>query len=196
MKSMAAGVIIGDANEPAIERSGEEIVMRETSASSSIPTKILVPIDFSDSSHAALVTAAELAQHFQAEILLVHIVPMFPRTTFPDFMPETKFLESVRKEAERQFDACQADLGAKGIKASLCIEEGNDVAGNIIDVIDREKIDFVVISTHGMTGWHPIAFGSIAEKLVKLVQCPLLLLRTAKPASSVKRASERLMEWW
>ena len=133
IKSMAAGIIIGDENEPAIERSGEEIVMRETSASSSIPTKILVPIDFSDSSHAALVTAAELAQHFQAEILLVHIVPMFPRTTFPDFMPETKFLESVRKEAERQFDACQADLGSKGIKASLCIEEGNDEGDQAVE---------------------------------------------------------------
>ena len=69
-------------------------------------------------------------------------------------------------------------------------------AGNIVDVIDREKIDFVVVSTHGVTSWHSIAFGSIAEKLVKLVQCPLLLLRTAKPTSSVKRASGRLMEWW
>lgn len=189
-------MIVRYANELAAERVGEEIVMAEASASNSIPTKILVPIDFSESSHAALITAAELAQHFQAEILLVHIVPMFPRTTFPDFLPETKFLENVRKEAERHFDACQADLGARGIKVSHCIEEGNDVARNIIDLIDREKVDFVVISTHGLTGWHPIAFGSIAEKLVKMVQCPLLLLHTAKPTSSVKSTSARSMEWW
>jgi hypothetical protein len=39
-------------------------------------------------------------------------------------------------------------------------------------------------------------FGSIAEKLVKLVQIPLLLVRTQKPASSVKITSGRLMEWW
>jgi nucleotide-binding universal stress UspA family protein len=170
--------------------------MHEVPACSSIPTKILVPIDFSESSHAALVTAAELAQHFQAELYLVHVVPTFPRTTFPDFVPETKFLEKVRTDAERHFAACQADLGAKGIKVSSSIEEGNDVVGNIIEVIDREKIDFVVISTHGMTGWHPIAFGSIAEKLVKMVPCPLLLLRSAKPASSVKLSSGRSTEWW
>lgn len=170
--------------------------MNEESASSSIPTKILVPIDFSESSHAALVAAADLAEHFHAELNLVHIIPVFPRTTFPDFIPETQFLEKVRKGAEEQFAACETDLGSKGIKVSYCIEEGNDIAGNILEVIERERVDLVVISTHGMTGWHPIAFGSIAEKIVKLVQCPVLLLRTAKPKSSVKVPSGRLMEWW
>jgi nucleotide-binding universal stress UspA family protein len=70
------------------------------------------------------------------------------------------------------------------------------VPGNILDVIDREKIDMVVISTHGMTGWHPLVFGSIAEKVVKLVDCPLLLLRSEKPESSAKVTSGRMMEWW
>jgi nucleotide-binding universal stress UspA family protein len=50
-----------------------------------------------------------------------------------------------------------------------------------MEVIDREQIDMVVISTHGISGWHPLVFGSIAEKVVKLVRCPLLLLRSAKP---------------
>jgi nucleotide-binding universal stress UspA family protein len=54
----------------------------------------------------------------------------------------------------------------------------------------------VVISTHGMTGWHPLVFGSIAEKVVKLVDCPLLLLRSEKPASSAKVKPGRMMEWW
>jgi len=47
-------------------------------------------------------------------------------------------------------------------------------------VIDREDIDMVVISTHGISGWRPLVFGSIAEKVVKLVQCPILLLRSMK----------------
>jgi nucleotide-binding universal stress UspA family protein len=79
---------------------------------------------------------------------------------------------------------------------SSSIEVGNDVPGNILNVIEREKIDMVVISTHGMTGWHPLVFGSIAEKVVKLVDCPLLLLRSEKPASSAKVKSGRKMEWW
>jgi nucleotide-binding universal stress UspA family protein len=48
-------------------------------------------------------------------------------------------------------------------------------------VVEREHVDMIVISTHGISGWHPLVFGSIAEKVVKLAQCPLLLLRSAKP---------------
>jgi nucleotide-binding universal stress UspA family protein len=65
-----------------------------------------------------------------------------------------------------------------------------------MEAVEREHIDLVVISTHGISGWHPLIFGSIAEKVVKLVQCPLLLLRSAKPDTSVKSPSSRPMEWW
>jgi len=170
--------------------------MPGTSALNSIPTKILAPIDFSPSSHAALEMAADLALHFHAELHLVHVIPVFSSSTLPDFVPEAKFLEEARKDAEKHFAACKADLAGRGIKLSFTIEEGNDVAGNIMDVIDNEKIDMVVISTHGITGWHPLVFGSIAEKVVKLAQCPLMLLHSRKPESSAKVKSERLMEWW
>jgi nucleotide-binding universal stress UspA family protein len=52
----------------------------------------------------------------------------------------------------------------------------------------------VIISTHGISGWHPLVFGSIAEKVVELVQCPLLLLRSAK--LSAKTTSRRATTWW
>jgi nucleotide-binding universal stress UspA family protein len=159
--------------------------MSEMPARNSVPTKILVPIDFSESSHVALEMATNLAQQLQAELFLVHIILSFPRSTFADFVPETKFLEKLRNGADKHLSSCQADLSAKGIKVGFCVEEGSDIAGKIVDVIDREKADLVVVSTHGITGWHPIAFGSIAEKLVKLVQCPLLLLRSARPEASL-----------
>jgi nucleotide-binding universal stress UspA family protein len=170
--------------------------MPETNAYSSIPTKILVPIDFSPSSHAALESAADLADHFGAAIHLVHVIPMFPAATMPDFIPEAKFTEEATKEAERHFAAVIKDLTGKGIKVSSSVEVGDDVASSILEAVERENADMVVISTHGLTGWHPLVFGSIAEKVMKLVACPVLLLRTPKPASSAKVASGRLMEWW
>jgi nucleotide-binding universal stress UspA family protein len=160
------------------------------------PTKILAPIDFSPSSHSALEMAADLADHFHAELCLVHVVPIFTSSTLPDFMPESKFIEEEKKNAEMHFEAVKKDLTSRGIKISALIEEGNDVASNIMEVVEREQIDFLVISTHGLTGWHPLVFGSIAEKIVKLVQCPLMLLRSPKPESSATVKSGRLMEWW
>jgi nucleotide-binding universal stress UspA family protein len=175
---------------------GQEIVMPEDRAFPSIPTKILLPIDFSPSSQAALEMAADLAQHFQAELHLVNVIPMFPTTSLPDLVPEAEFIQQSRAYAERHLTNCLSVLAARGIKAKSSVEIGNDVAGNIMEVIEREHIDMVVISTHGISGWHPLVFGSIAEKVVKLVECPLLLLRSAKPEGGVKVGTGRLMEWW
>jgi nucleotide-binding universal stress UspA family protein len=147
----------------------------------SIPAKILLPIDFSSSSRAAFEMAADLALHFHAELHLVHVIPAFPTTTFRDFAPEEAFLQEARTHAEQRLAKCQAVLASRGVSSSFSVETGNDVVENIMNVIEREHIDMVVISTHGLSGWHPLVFGSIAEKILKLVQCPLLLLHSAKP---------------
>ena len=170
--------------------------MPEIHAFTSIPTKILLPIDFSPSSQAALETAADLAQHFHAELYLVNIVPLFPSTTFPDSGPEESFLKEARSHAERNLAKCRKALAERGVKSTSSVEVGNDIAGEIMEVLDREHADMIVISTHGISGWHPLVFGSITHKVVKLAQCPLLLLHSAKPESGAKTPSDRSMEWW
>jgi nucleotide-binding universal stress UspA family protein len=160
------------------------------------PAKILLPMDFSPSSQVAIETAADLALHFHAELHLVNVIPFFPTSTLPDFVPEETFVEEARAHAESHLAKCNATLHSRGIKSTSSVEVGNDVAGNIIEVIEREHADMVVISTHGISGWHPLVFGSVAEKVVKLVQCPVLLLRSVKPETVAKSGSARSMEWW
>jgi nucleotide-binding universal stress UspA family protein len=160
----------------------------------SVPTKILLPIDFSPSSQAALEMAADLAKHFHAKLYLVNVIAMFPPSTLPDVIPEATFIQESRAFAERHLAKCKAVLVTRGVKSTSCVEVGNDIVGNILAVIAREHIDMVIISTHGISGWHPLVFGSIAEKVIKLVQCPLLLLRSAKAGS--KTASRRATTWW
>jgi nucleotide-binding universal stress UspA family protein len=160
----------------------------------SIPTKILLPIDFSPSSQAALEMAADLAKHFHAKLYLVNVIAMFPTTTMPDLLPETEFIQEATTFAKRHLVKCKAALVTRGVKSTSSVEVGNDIVGNIMEVIDREHIDMVIISTHGISGWHPLVFGSNAEKVVKLVQCPLLLLRSAKLGA--KTASRRATTWW
>ena len=137
--------------------------------------------------------AANLAKHFQAKLYLVNVIAMFPPSTIPDVIPEATFIQESRAFAERHLAKCKATLKARGVKSTSSVEVGNDVVGNIMEVIEREHIDMVVISTHGISGWHPLVFGSIAEKVVKRVQCPLLLLRSAKPGTKTPRGSTK---WW
>ena len=157
----------------------------QVTASHFIPTKILVPVDFSSSSDSALETASDLAQHFHAELYLLNVIPMLPTGTKTVSFPETEYLRKAEDNAERQLATCDAALVSKGIKSSSSIEIGNDVVGNIMLVIEREHIDLIVISTHGISGWRPLVFGSIAEKVVKQVQCPLLLLRSVELLSLI-----------
>jgi nucleotide-binding universal stress UspA family protein len=170
--------------------------MPEVRAFPSIPTKILLPIDFSPSSRAALEMATDLALHFHAELFLVNVIPLLVMTTAEYSVPDVSLPEKMKVRAEQLLGKCSASLKTKGIKATTCVEVGNDIAGSIMEVVEREHIELVVISTHGISGWHPLVFGSIAEKVVKLVQCPLLLLRSAKPDPDLKTPSSRLMEWW
>jgi len=170
--------------------------MPEIHAFTSVPTKILLPIDFSSSSKAALEMAADLAKHFHAVLHLVNVIPIFPTTTLPDLVPEADFIQEARTFSEQHLAKCHAALSTRGVKSTSSIEVGNDIAGNIMQVVEREQIDMVVISTHGISGWHPLVFGSIAEKVVKLVQCPLLLLRSAKPDADEKIPARQSTEWW
>lgn len=160
----------------------EENIMPQATASHFHPAKILLPIDFSSSSYAALETAAEIAGHFKAELYLIHVIPKLPIVTEADFFDETAVLQNARNHAEQQLAKHVASLASKGIRARSHIEVGNDVTASIMRVIEREHVDLVVLSTHGMSGWRLEVFGSIAEKVVKLVQCPLLLLRSVNAA--------------
>jgi nucleotide-binding universal stress UspA family protein len=170
--------------------------MPEANTFSAIPTKILVPIDFSSSSHAALDAATELADKFHAELFLLNVIPEFPTGALPESVSESLIIDAAKKEAEGHFAVSQKALDGKGLTVKTSVEVGYDVAGTILEAIDRDAIDYVVISTHGRSGWYPSVFGSIAEKVVKLAPCPVLLLRTPKPKSSTKVTSTRLMEWW
>jgi len=168
----------------------------ETPVLNSIPTRILVPVDFSASSHEALEMAVDLAAHFHAGLVLLHVIPMFTSSTLPDFVSESKFLEETRKRAEGLFAAAREDLDGRGLDLSTVVEEGNDVASNIMEVANREQVDFLVISTHGLTGWRPAVFGSIAEKVIRLVDCPLLLLRSRKKGADDKGTESTPEKWW
>ena len=89
------------------------------------------------------------AQHFHAELYLLNVIPFFSTTTVPDLIPEAEFINEARAYAERHFAKCHAVLLAKGVKSTSSVEVGNNVAGNIMEVAEREHIDMVVISTHG-----------------------------------------------
>jgi nucleotide-binding universal stress UspA family protein len=149
------------------------------------PKLILSPIDFSDHSHEALDTATNLASRYGAELLLVHVVPMLPRLPSPaTIFNEAAYEQELHKDAVRRLDELSAELAAKGVKARTEVGTANDVAMEIIRIGEHNNVDLIVIATHGMTGWHRLAFGSVAEKVVRLAPQPVLVLRAVAEGKS------------
>jgi nucleotide-binding universal stress UspA family protein len=154
------------------------------------PKRILSPLDFSDPSNEALNTAADLASRFGAELLLVHVVAMLPRLPSPaTIFNEAEFEQELHKDGVQRLHELDRKLTAKGVKVRSEVGTANDVGMEIIRLAEHNNVDLIVIATHGMTGWHRLAFGSVAEKVVRLAACPVLLLRAEaaeKPASSAE----------
>jgi nucleotide-binding universal stress UspA family protein len=147
-----------------------------------LPVKrILCPTDFSAPACTCVKTANELAQHFGAELLLVNVVPVLP-TLPPDPNYVFKVPEYERYlhiDAENHLRQVREDLTDKGVEVRTMVGHGSP-ADEIVSLADQEKADLIVISTHGSTGLQRLVFGSVAERVVRLANVPVLTVRQEK----------------
>ena len=155
------------------------------------PKLIMSPIDFSEHSDVALKAATEMASTFGSELCLVHVVPAIPRLpSATAFFHEGEYEEELHKCAQKRLDEMVRALEGRGIKARSEVGTANDVSMELLRIAEHNNVDLIVIATHGMTGWHKLAFGSVAEKVVKLATCPVLVLR-AQPEAESRETSKR-----
>src|SRR5450631_3354441 len=145
-----------------------------------IPRKILAPVDFSDSSLRALASAVDLAKHFRATLLLVHVVPMLPPVSGADFFHETEYVRELQRNAESRLRAILAPILADGIAAESLVAVSNDTAGEILRAAEHQHVDMIVIATHGLTGLFFFNDTATTEKVTKLAHCNVLVIRVPR----------------
>jgi nucleotide-binding universal stress UspA family protein len=147
--------------------------------------RILVTTDFSDTSLQALPVAIEIASHFDAELLLVHVLPVDAPTPwdippYADFglasLPLPEYETQVRQEVERRL-ALVASKHVQGVKVRGLVGRG-DAAAEVSRLATEENADLIVLATHGWTGWRHLVFGSVAERVLREAPCPVLSVRS------------------
>ena len=143
-------------------------------------TKILCPTDFSEPSYKALETANELAKHFNAEIILIHILsPVFvyPATALAPGLSKVSEISDVDRDemAYKSLSMTLKEKVSESIKSRSIMGKGNP-AEEIVRSAREEKADLIVIGTHGFTGWRHLILGSVAEKVVRLASCPVITI--------------------
>ena len=144
--------------------------------------RILAPTDFSDSSAPAVRYAAELAEKFAAELVLLHVVQdlalVLPDAVMPTPMPAadlTQLLATARQGLAGQIGA----LGLARLNPRTEVRVGSAYAE--IDAAAKDlKADLICVTTHGRTGLAHLLLGSVAEKVVRHAPCPVLIVPSAR----------------
>lgn len=137
--------------------------------------KICCPIDFSHPSHDALRVAVDLSRLSDADLYLLHVfqVPAYSfygSTVFPAAGMVERLVERIDSLLEQWRTEAQR-LGAPRVHARRT--EGMPHL-EINRFANQEDCDLIVIGTHGHTGLKHVLIGSVAEKVVRAAECPVL----------------------
>jgi nucleotide-binding universal stress UspA family protein len=156
-----------------------------------LPLKtILCPTDFSDPSREAVKVAGELAAHFLAEIILLHVLsPISPVPVVMEAVPPSVPVppEEVEASAKTSLEEMVRELKRQGLSVRAVTLWGNP-ADEIVQAAERENADLTVIATRGRSGLDRFLFGSVAEKVVRLSKCPVLTVSGNLSAEAGKEA--------
>jgi nucleotide-binding universal stress UspA family protein len=100
---------------------------------------------------------------------------------------EAEYDQSLVDAAAQQLSEIAATLVPTSTKVRTEVGTANDVGMERMRIAEHNRADVIIITTHGMTGWREIAFGSVAEKVVKQADRPVLLL----PAKAEKETGQK-----
>lgn len=149
--------------------------------------RILKPIDFSDDCRSAIPLAKELAQAYEADLQVLHVVEDDPPPVAYEL--DTKPVRLTAKDVEQQVKRHMQEMvdQAEGphVHSSFHVTTGH-AAGTIVDFSEQNASDLIVLAAHGRSGLRRFLLGSTAERVARGAACPVLVVHTKQqedPAS-------------
>jgi len=143
--------------------------------------RILVPVDGSPTSMSVIGSAEKFAHLYESDILVLHVLPpvmppgaLLPgmEASFPITRPEPlpSDQDAITHQAAERFRH-------SGLKVGRLTVEG-EAATEILDLSLNRGVDLIALGTHGRSGLRRWALGSVAERVLRSTEVPLLLVRT------------------
>jgi nucleotide-binding universal stress UspA family protein len=153
--------------------------------------RLMVPLDGSPLAETALPPAVELAAATDATMLLVRAEPFVATMWVPEYAlgEGAKLEQPVAATADAYLAETKCRCIPAGTQANAVLLRGAP-ARELVDVVTRERVDLVVMTTHGRGGARRLILGSVADRLIRS-GVPVLLIRPATPASGENVASRR-----
>lgn len=134
--------------------------------------RILVPVDGSKASGRATLVAAEIAARFEAEVVVFH-------ASEHDYLYGVEMIGTGLEEAREYVDRHVRRLKDVGLSArgEIVETQHGGAARAILEAIEDEGAEIVVMGRHGHSAMGRLLMGSVADKVVHLAECPVLLVR-------------------
>jgi nucleotide-binding universal stress UspA family protein len=140
---------------------------------------VLVATDFSEPSRAALDYGRELARHYGATLRVVHIVEdILMSIGLEGYVGHVSDLQRESEDAAgRRVQALLTDRDRRELHAKGLVLSDRSTAHGIVDYARQEKVDLIVMGTHGRGGAGRLWLGSVAERVLRTASCPVLTVR-------------------
>ena len=141
---------------------------------------LLLAVDFSDTSSAAVDVAVEFAKQFSATLHVVHAfdLPVPLVTPYEVAIPEA-YLDQTRKAAAQKLAAIVEKVAGQGVTVESHLAEA-PAAPAIVRAAEEVGADLVVMGTHGHTGIKHLLLGSVAERTLRLAPCSVLAVKPGR----------------
>ena len=155
--------------------------------------KVLVPLDFSESSRVGINYALGVSREFRSSLLLFHSVVVQTYTLGDEYtaLEGPNLIKLQEEYAEEEMEKLRRELARKSVEVETAIGLGSPVE-QINECVRSHRVDLIVTSTHGRTGLTRVFIGSTAEQIVRHAICPVLVVpNQKKPRNVVKRKSPR-----
>jgi nucleotide-binding universal stress UspA family protein len=139
--------------------------------------KILIPVDFSKCSLAAVKYAARMAKSTGASLRLFHAVYPYTQVFVTDRMASNvaSLIETGKAAARENMSKLARMKFLRGVSVETEIRVGPAI-DEICSASSEADVDLVVTSTHGRTGFKRALIGSVAEHVVRYAECPVMII--------------------
>jgi universal stress protein A len=142
--------------------------------------RLLVPTDFSEASECALKYGRALADAFDSEVHVLHVMEdllahPWAAEVYVATMPNIR--DEIEKEARERLESLWSEPGSRPPRVTLALQSGNPFV-EILRYARDNAVDLIVMGTHGLGPIAHMLLGSVAEKVVRKAPCPVLTVRS------------------
>ena len=138
--------------------------------------KIIVPIDFSEHSEYALEAAANLAQKYDSELIVLHMLELSNAILIADENSINEEAVFYLKLAEQKFEAFLDKPYLEGIEVTPIVKHFK-VWSEVNDVANKHEANLIIMGSHGASGVKEVLVGSNTEKVVRHADVPVLVIK-------------------